>query len=376
MIPFDFRPRTRVLFGAGASGRLGEIARDLGLSRVLLVADRGLVDAGHVAEAIGRLEAASLVVEPFHAFDADPDSEMASRGAAAARPFVPDGLVALGGGSSLDCAKAINFLLTNGGDMRDYAGYGRARRPLLPMIGVPTTAGTGSEAQSYAVISDPTTKMKMACGDPGAAFRAVLLDPALTLSAPAGTAAAAGMDALSHAVETWVTLRRTPLSEMLSREAFRLITGSYLRVLAHPGDDEARASMLLGAHWAGAAIEHSMLGATHACANPLTARYGTVHGVAIALLLPSVVRWNTRAVEGRYAELAAAAGRPRRAEALAALVDELVAAGGFPDRLSAAGVEERDLPALALAASKQWTGTFNPRPFDEAGALEIYTAAF
>jgi alcohol dehydrogenase len=376
VIPFDFLPRTRVLFGTGVSGRLGEIARELGFTRVMLVADQGLVDAGHVAEARGRLEAAGVSVEPFHGFDANPDSEMVSRGAAVARAFVPDGIVALGGGSSLDCAKAINFLLTNGGDMRDYAGYGKARRPLLPMVGVPTTAGTGSEAQSYAVIADAATKMKMACGDPGAAFGAVLLDPALTLSAPGATTAAAGMDALSHAVETWVTVRRTPLSEMLSREAFRLITGSYVRVLAHPGDEEARASLLLGAHWAGAAIEYSMLGATHACANPLTARYGTVHGVAIALLLPSVVRWNTRSVEARYAELAAAAGRPRRADALATLVDELVSAGGFPDRLSAAGVEESALPALAVAASRQWTGTFNPRPFDEAGALEIYTAAF
>ena len=376
MIPFDFLPRTRVLFGAGASARLGEIARDLGFTRVLLVADQGLVAAGHVAEARRRLESAGMAVEPFHGFDANPDSAMASRGAAAARLFLPDGLVALGGGSSLDCAKAINFLFTNGGDMRDYAGYGKARRPLLPMIGVPTTAGTGSEAQSYALIADAATKMKMACGDPGAAFKTVLLDPALTSSAPAETTAAAGMDALSHAVETWVTVRRTPLSDMLSREAFRLVAGSYPRVLARPDDEEARASMLLGAHWAGAAIEQSMLGAAHACANPLTARYGTVHGVAIALLLPTVVRWNARSVGTRYAELAEAAGRPRRPDALAALLDELAAAGGFPDRLSAAGVAEGDLPALALAASKQWTGTFNPRPFDEAGALEIYTAAF
>ena len=376
MIPFDFLPRTRVLFGTGVSARLGEVARDLGFTRVLLVADHGLVDAGHVAEARRRLESAGVAVEPFHGFDANPDSAMVSRGAAAARLFVPDGLVALGGGSSLDCAKAINFLFTNGGDIRDYAGYGKARRPLLPMIGVPTTAGTGSDAQSYAVIADAATKMKMACGDPGAAFKAVLLDPALTSSAPAATAAAAGIDALSHAVETWVTVRRTPLSEMLSREAFRLLAGNYVRVLARPDDEQARASMLLGAHWAGAAIEQSMLGATHACANPLTARYGTVHGVAIALLLPAVVRWNSRSVEARYAELAEVAGRPRRAVALAALLEELVAAGGFPGRLSAAGVEERDLPALALAASRQWTGTFNPRPFDEAGALEIYTAAF
>jgi alcohol dehydrogenase len=373
---FEFLPRTRVVFGEGALDRLGEMVTGLGLSRVLLVADRGLVAVGHVDRARTVLEHAGIALERFHDFDANPDSAMVARGADAARGFGPDGVVALGGGSSLDCAKGINFLLTNGGDMRDYRGYGKATAPLLPMVGVPTTAGTGSDAQSYAVIADAATHMKMACGDPGAAFRVVLLDPELTLTAPASTTSAAGIDAIAHAVETWVTTRRNPLSEMLAREAFRLLTANYLRVLSHPEDRAARAAMLLGAHWAGAAIEHSMLGATHACANPLTARYGTVHGVAIALLLPAVIRWNMTRVGDRYAELAESAGLQRRPEALAIRLEEIIAAGGFPDGLGMAGIDEADLPALAVDAAQQWTGQFNPRPFDEAGALEIYTAAF
>ena len=203
-----------------------------------------------------------------------------------------DSIIGLGGGSSLDCAKGINFLLTQGGDIHDFQGYGKAMKPMLPMIGVPTTAGTGSEAQSYAIISDPRTHRKMACGDPKAAFRAVILDPRLTLTQPASVTAAAGYDAIAHAVESFVCTTRNTRSQERSLEAWRLLEANYERVLAAPDDLEARAAMQLGAFHAGTAIELSMLGATHACANPVTARYGTTHGNAIAILLPHVVRWN------------------------------------------------------------------------------------
>ena len=174
---------------------------------------------------------------------------------------------------------------------------------MLPMIGVPTTAGTGSEAQSYAIISDPRTHIKMACGDPKAAFRAVILDPGLTLTQPAHVTAAAGFDALSHAVESFVSTKRNPRSQKMALEAWRLLESHYERVLAAPHDLDARAAMQLGAFYAGTAIELSMLGAAHACANPVTARYGTTHGDAIAILLPHVVRWNAPAAESLYAEL-------------------------------------------------------------------------
>ncbi|HYG80611.1 MAG TPA: iron-containing alcohol dehydrogenase, partial [Pyrinomonadaceae bacterium] len=284
-----------------------------------------------------------------------------------------------GGGSSLDCAKGINFLLTNGGRMRDYRGYGKARHALLPMIGVPTTAGTGSEAQSYALISDAETHAKMACGDPGAAFRVAILDPLLTVSQPRGVTAAAGFDAIAHAVETYVTTRRNPLSELFSREAWALLESNYERVLAEPRDVEARAAMLLGAHYAGVAIENSMLGATHACANPLSARYGMTHGVALALLLPTVVRWNGEAAGARYDELLQLAqeqSSPRSPAGLARRLEELAQAGEFPAKLGAAGVSKGDLELLAEDAAGQWTGRFNPRAFDAAGALEVYECAY
>jgi alcohol dehydrogenase len=373
--PFEFHARTRVVFGPGQVSRVGELAAEFG-RRALLVADPGIVDAGYASQVTRLLGAAGVGVVAFQDFGENPDSRAVERGRALAAPEGVDVIVAVGGGSTLDCAKGINFLLGGGGTIADYRGYGMARGPMLPMIAVPTTAGTGSEAQSYAVLSDGDTHVKMACGDPGAAFRVAILDPELTVTAPRGVTAAAGIDAVSHAIETWVTTKRTPLSDMFSREAWRLLSVGFLPVLVSPSDLAARAAMQLGAFYAGLAIEHSMLGATHACANPLTQRYGTTHGVAIALLLPHVVRWNTRNAGDRYAELAAVRGETRRPETLLARLEDLIAAGEFPGSLSSAGVPERDLPALATAAAEQWTGKFNPRPFDVAGALEIYAAAY
>ncbi len=375
---FDFVPRTRVVYGPGTLARLGELARELGFRRTLLVADEGLVKAGYVAAAMRSLTEVGIASVPFHDFTHDPDSDMVARGAAFARKEKIDSLVGLGGGSSMDCAKGIDFVLTNGGTMADYRGYAKARGPLLPMIGIPTTAGTGSDAQSYALISDAKTHEKMACGDPGAAFRVAILDPELTLSTPRAVTACTGYDAIAHAVESFASTKANPLSDVFAREAWRRLDANYERVLAQPDDLEARGAMLMGAHLAGLAIECSMLGATHACANPLSARYGTVHGVAIALLLPHVVRWNASAARPRYAELLAISGRRARqpARALADRLEELAVTGGLPRGLRAAGVAEGDLQHLAEEAAQQWTGRFNPRAFDAAGALELYRTAY
>ncbi|MBD0325510.1 MAG: iron-containing alcohol dehydrogenase [Pyrinomonadaceae bacterium] len=378
MESFDFQSRTRVVFGTGALARLGELARELGFRRSLLVADSGLLDCGYIDEAARLLAKAGIEVEAFHDFDVNPDTRMIEAGRAFAAPLRIDSIIGLGGGSSLDCAKGINFLLTNGGRMQDYLGYGKAKRPLLPMIGVPTTAGTGSEAQSYALISDEETHVKMACGDVHAAFRTAILDPVLTISQPRSVTAAAGFDAIAHAVETYVTTRRNPLSELFSRAAWQLLEGNYERVLAEPANLEARGAMQLGAYYAGVAIENSMLGATHACANPLTAHYNTTHGVALALLLPTVVRWNDEAVGKRYDELLRLSheNSHQRVKSLARRLEQLAQAGEFPARLSAAGIAKRDLEMLAEDAAGQWTGRFNPRAFDRAGALEVYECAY
>ena len=380
MRSFDFQLPTRLIFGAGSIERLGTVAREHGFRRPLLVADQGLRDAGHVDRALALLSSAGIDAQPFHDFAVNPDTAMVARGVAHAATREIDSVIGLGGGSSLDCAKGINLLLTNGGAMTDYRGYGNTTAELLPMVAVPTTAGTGSEAQSYAVIADAATHMKMACGDAQLAFRDAILDPELTLSQPAAVTAAAGVDAIAHAVETAVTTRRTDVSSLFSREAFRLLNAHYERVLQAPDDLEARSAMQLGAFYAGVAIEQSMLGAAHACANPLTARYQLTHGIALAILLPHVVRWNAAAAGELYRELVAdgmgtpVAGPP--GDRLAQRLSHISEAGGFPASLRAAGVREADLPHLAEDAGKQWTATFNPRPFGARDALEVYQCAY
>jgi alcohol dehydrogenase class IV len=365
---FSFDVRTQVLFGENRLTELGALARDLGFTRALLVSDPGLQSTAYPAQAIAQLSEAGIAAHAFHGFSPNPDTEMVEAGRIFAAAHSIDSLVALGGGSSLDCAKGINFVLTNGGNMHDYWGFGKAARPMLPMIAIPTTAGTGSEAQSYALISDAATHVKMACGDPKAAFRAAILDPLLTRSQPREVTATAGYDAISHAVESYVTTRRTPASIVFAREAWQLLAANFARVLRDPCDVEARGAMLLGAHYAGIAIENSMLGATHACANPLTAHCGTAHGVAIAALLAHVVRWNWTAAESLYRDLAGAD--------LADRLAEMAAAAGLPSRLRDLGVPQAALPSLAEEAATQWTGRFNPRPFGSAAALEIYQLAY
>jgi alcohol dehydrogenase len=368
-----------VLTGEGSIDRLGELAKQLGFSRALLVADAGLVEAGHLGHAHASLSGAGVDAIEFSDFGPNPDADMLEAGRRYAAGRGIDSIIGLGGGSSLDCAKGINFLLTQGGAIHDFQGYGKATKPMLPMIGVPTTAGTGSEAQSYAIISDPRTHRKMACGDPKAAFRAVILDPRLTLTQPTSVTAAAGYDAIAHAVESFVCTTRNAHSQERSLEAWRLLEANYERVLTAPDDLEARAAMQLGAFHAGTAIELSMLGATHACANPVTARYGTTHGSAIAILLPHVVRWNRSVAESLYAELLRASSHATYAtdatHALATRLAELASVGGLPQTLSDAGASKVDLRTLASEAAEQWTGHFNPRPFDAKGALEIYECA-
>jgi alcohol dehydrogenase len=368
MTSFDFRPRTRVLFGNGEFARLGEVARELGGQRCLVVADPGILDAGHATEAIRSLKARRMEVAGFHDFAPNPTSAMVAAGASFAAPLNIDLIVAVGGGSTMDCAKGINFVVSNGGQIKNYWGYGKATRPMLPMIAVPTTAGTGSEAQTYATIVDPDTGLRMACGDGKAAFRAAILDPKLTLSQPAALAAASGYDALSHALESLVSTRHTALSQCFSRSAWRLVHSGLQGMLRDPADLESRGAVLLGAHFGGLAIENSMLGAAHACANPLTRHCGIPHGVAIGLMLPAVVEWNQQAVAERYQELYDGD--------LVLRLRELAELAGMPANLREAGIGEETLRRLAEDAATQWAGRFNPRPLDTDSALALYQRAY
>jgi alcohol dehydrogenase len=382
---FDHQPRTRLVFGLNAVEQIGVLARDTGLQRALVVTDPGIVAAGHAARVIRLLEEAGVHAVVFDQVRQNPTTRDVAECLAAARSGRIDGFIGLGGGSSMDTAKGCNFILTNGGEMRDYWGMAKALRPMLPLIAVPTTAGTGSECQSFALIADEETHQKMACGDPKAAARVAILDPALTVSQPVGVTACTGVDAIAHAVETAVTLKRNPLSLMYSHEAFKLCVTSFGRVLERPDDIEARGRMLLGSAFAGMAIENSMLGAAHSAANPLTAHYGIIHGQAVGLMLPAVIRFNGRdeAARKAYAELASAPeiacvrdGLDFAMEALVARIEGLLNLAKIPRSLRECGVDKEKIPVLAGEAARQWTATFNPRPLGAADFEALYLEAW
>jgi alcohol dehydrogenase len=382
---FDFVPRTRLVFGANTVERVGELAAELGGKRVLLVTDPGIVKAGHAARVQESLAKAGLHVSLFDRAKENPTTKCVDECVAVAAAEKVDLFIGLGGGSSMDTAKGCNFIFTNGGRMQDYWGVGKAKLPMLPLIAIPTTSGTGSECQSAALIADEQTHQKMACLDPKAAARIAILDPALTLSQPHRVTACTGVDAIAHAVETAVTTKRNPLSQMFSREAFRLCVTSLPQVLQHPKDIEARGRMLLGAAYAGIAIENSMLGAAHSAANPLTAHYNIVHGQAVGMMLPLVIRFNAANPDAlrAYAELASGpelatvkGGLTTALEALLARLESLLNLAGFPRSLADCGVEPAKIKSLAEEAAKQWTANFNPRRIEAADFVGLYEAAF
>jgi alcohol dehydrogenase len=371
---FDWQPRTRLIFGSGVLSRLGQTAQQLSARRALLVTDAGIVAAGHMDRARQSLQAAGLTVGVFDGTRENPTTRDVDSCVAAARELKADLLVGLGGGSSIDTAKGANFLLTDGGAMRNYWGTGKVRGEMLPLIAVPTTAGTGSECQSFALIADEETHQKMACGDEKATPRVALLDPELTLSQPRRVTACTGLDAIAHAVETAVTRGRNPVSLLYSREAFRLMTAHFPDVLARPDDIAARSGMLLGAAYAGIAIENSMLGVAHSLANPLTAHFDIVHGQAVGMMLPHVVRFNAEQAEAReaYGRLAEPIGP---AEDLAQLLEGYLRMAEIPVSLAACGVTPDVIPTLTAEAAAQWTAQFNPRPVTAEDCAALYHAA-
>ena len=369
LIPFDHQSRTRLIFGSGSLARVAEFVQELGGQRVLIVSDPGIVKAGYVARAEAFLQVAGLAVKIYGEVRENPSTEDVDDCVAMARDFEADFIIGLGGGSSMDTAKGCNFILTNGGRMQDYWGTGKATQPMLPMIAIPTTAGTGSECQSYALISDAVTHVKMACGDLKAAAKVAILDPELTLSQPHRVTVCTGMDAISHALESAVTNKRTSFSTVFSQEAFALLIGGFSRVLSEPKDLDARAQMQLGAAYAGIAIEGSMLGAAHACANPLTAQFHVVHGEAVGVMLPHIIRFNSAIPE------IAAIYQSYFPSDLAAYLTELLITAKMPTCISHYGVTEADLLPLAEMAMKQWTAQFNPRSLSLDDFVQLYRAA-
>ena len=366
VVGFLHTPATRVVFGPGVVAQAGGLVRALGGSHALLVTDSGILRAGHADWVKGILERAGVSVTIFADVHENPTTLDVNACVEVAREAEIDIIVGLGGGSSMDTGKGCNFILTNGGRMRDYWGVGKADKPMLPFVAVPTTAGTGSECQSFALIADKETHMKMACGDKKAAAAVAILDPELTLTQPALVTAHTGIDAITHAVETAVTKKRTEISMQYSRLAFELLDQGFPEVLRDPKSLEARARVQLGAAYAGTAIENSMLGAAHSAANPLTAHFDVVHGDAVGVMMPHVVRLN-EAGGVSYGDFYSGD--------LAARIEAHLEMAGVKQSLADYGVSESDVTMLAAEAAEQWTAQFNPVAVDASVFEELYRAA-
>ena len=372
-----FERRTEIVLGRGALARVPALVGD----RVFLVTDPGVVAAGHAARLEILLRDAGAGVHCYDRSPPNPGEEDveacldAYRRASAGEAI--QWIVALGGGSAIDTAKGCAMLACAGGRMADYVGRGKVDVVSPKLVAAPTTAGTGSETQSFALIGERGTGRKMACG--GTAPVAAVLDPELTLTMPRHVTAASGLDALTHAVEAAVTRRRTAESAAVASEAFRMINGSFERVLAEPNDLNAREAMLHAAALAGLAIENSMLGAAHSMANPLTRHYGVVHGQAVGQVLPTVVAHNVHdhAVRRLYADFSRdndVADRDATdkdaVRGLVARLRALVREAGFGPKVL--GVPASAADELAAEAATQWTAQFNPVDVDVRDFERLY----
>jgi alcohol dehydrogenase class IV len=381
---FEFQLRPRVLYKAGLAGAIGHELAHLGGRRALLVTDEGVMHAGlldHVRAGLaGSVEIAGVFSQ------VPPNSSVAAveRGAAYAQQCGADLIVAVGGGSPIDTAKAMRILLTEGGRLHDYEGSHLLARPLVPMVAVPTTAGTGSEVTPSAVIRDEQARRKLAFSSVILAPDLAILDPEMTRTLPPDMTAATGMDALVHAIESFVGTNANPISDSLALQAIDMISNN-LRDATYSEDLEARGNMLLASCIAGIAFSSGGggLGIVHAITYAVGGTFDLHNGTANSIVLPYGMQFNSVAVPNRFARIARAmgvnsGGRPEE-DVIADGIDAvrlLAADCGLPTRLREAGVPEDALPALAEAALGDGAALTNPRPATYEDLLEVVRAAW
>ncbi|KAA2235007.1 iron-containing alcohol dehydrogenase [Salinarimonas soli] len=382
MRDFTFDTTPSVIFGAGSIRRIGELIRARLGTRALVVTDAGLVRAGLVAPALDALERSGVAVAVYDAVVADPPESLVLAAADAARAHGADCVVGLGGGSSLDVAKVVALVARSGEALADIYGVGLARGPRLPLMLVPTTAGTGSEVTPISILTTGAHEKR------GVVTRLIipdvaLLDPDLTLGLPPAVTAATGVDAMVHAIEAYTSAspNNNPLSRALALEALRLLGANIRRAVHEGGDREARSGMLLGSMLAGQAFANSPVAAVHALAYPLGGHFGIPHGLSNALVLPQVLRFNAPACGALYAEIAPHAlpdlAPVAGADGFVTGIERLCAELGLPPRLRDAGVPESALDLLADDAMKQTRLLVNnPRPLTRNDARAIYGAAW
>ena len=375
---FTFRTAPEIIFEAGAAKRLGELAAPL-MARPILLTDKGLMAAGLVAPALESCNAAGLDLLLFDDVMADPPAPKVREAVAAARAHKADGVIALGGGSSMDTAKVVAALMQSEQSLEDIYGTGNVKGGRAPLICAPTTAGTGSEVTSISVITTETDE-KVGIVDDALFPDMAVLDPDLTHGLPRNVTAATGIDAMVHAIEAYTNkFRKNPVSDVLAREALRLLSGNIVRACETPSDGEARANMLLGAMLAGQAFANSPVGAVHGLAYPLGGIFHVPHGLSNALMLEPVLKFNAPNAAHLYAELAPYVGAVAEGSdeagcaAFIGRLSDIMEATGVERRLSQVGVSHNDLPRMAEDAMKaQRVLVNNPREVTQDDALRLY----
>jgi alcohol dehydrogenase len=373
----EFYMPTRVLFGRGIAGQIAGHVTSLGADAVLLVTDPGVRAAGLVTPVEAVLTSAGIAVTIFDQVQPNPRDSDCLAGADLIRAGGQRLVVAVGGGSAIDTAKCIGLLLTNGGHPRDWEDFGALRHDPLPLIAVPTTAGTGSEVSPSAVITDTACKKKMNLFDMRNCPRIALVDPDLTLSCPAQVTAASGMDALSHAVDSLHCRLATPASDALALEGARLVARYIRRAVATPADIEARCGMAQGSLTAGLAVGLTDVSGAHALAEAMGGLYGHPHGYCCAVSMPPIMEYNLPVSTDKYARLAIALGadhpgftQTQLAEAAVRAIRDLNADLGIPPMREL--IRPEDLDVLAAKAEANTSTPSNPRP----AAAADYRAMF
>jgi alcohol dehydrogenase class IV len=378
MLSMSFSTTPRIVLRDGALDDLPEMFAEFGARHVALVTDAGLVRAGLVAPVEASLRAAGLAVTVYDAVQADPPVEMVLSAVEAFGAAGVDAVFAIGGGSAMDTAKLVAYLLRSPCALETIYGVELAKGPRLPLILAPTTAGTGSEVTPISIVTTPTQEKK------GIVSRRLLpdvalLDPNLTLGLPPAVTAATGIDAMVHAIEAFTSKRlKNPLSDVLAKQALTLLSTNLPLVLRDGSDKAARGAMLLGSCLAGMAFANAPVAAVHALAYPLGGRYHVPHGLSNALMLLPVLRFNLEAAAPLYAELAPSVGAgTASAEAFLTAIEQLVAQCDMPKRLHELQVTRESLPQLAADALQQQRLLINnPVELNEADALRLYEEAF
>ena len=383
LVAYQFQTPTKIISGIGSTAEIIKELNDLHAKKVLLITDPGLVQAGVAQQVVEMLKQAAVEVEIFDAVEPDPSIQVATKAAEMAKNVKANVLIALGGGSAIDTAKSAALLVTNGGYLKDYAGVNKVVKPILPLIAVPTTAGTGSEVTIFAVMSDPDKQEKFTISSALIAPAVAVLDPLLTLKLPPSVTAFTGMDALTHAIEAFTSSIAQPPTDALALSAIKLVL-KHLPVAVGRGDNiKARDGMLQASLLAGIAFNNAFLGLAHAIASPLGGHFHVPHGLANAVMLPYVMEYNLPTAVRRYAEIGRALGlqavgdTPRAvAEKTVAAITQLARDINIPEKLSNIGAKEELLPLVARDALKSIQLKFNVRNASEKEILALLQKAY